>query len=1054
METYSFTIYNASAGSGKTYTLTKEYLKILLLAKTSDAYKKILAITFTNKAVEEMKTRVVTSLFEFSKENTAEEKLSLLYDVARETKLSIAVIKQKSAAIITSIIHNYTAFGISTIDKFTHKVIRSFAQDLNLPANFEVALDTDSLLQEAVDVVISKVGEDENLTSLLVDFTKTKTDDDKNWDISRELFEVSKLITNENNSEKIAAFKEKKFTDFANIKKIVHAKIEEISQICIDLANDNLQKINQNSSVDSFFKKYVPNYFQRISSGNLSINTTPIKYLDGEKSRYSAKVSAFDKNWIDENAHTILNDIYTINQQIGKIQFYNAFLQNINPLSLLNTIQLEFKKIQEEQNVLSISDFNSIIHNQIKEQPAPFIYERLGEKYRHYFIDEFQDTSVLQWQNLVPLINNALSSEEYGIKGTLMLVGDPKQAIYRWRGGKAEQFIALSKNENPFSNKDKWVEDLKTNYRSYSEIIEFNNSFFNYLSSKFENEDYADLYKNHSYQKVTNKKGGCVSISFIENTEPNEIFEDETSGYSYKTQQYLQKTIETIQYVKANGFSYKDIVVLTRKKKHGIALANFLTENAIPVITSETLLIQNATEVKLIIAVLRFLTNNKDLESKSFMLYYVAKYNQNKQEIHDFIAQHIQATESKLEKVLQQLNIPISFTYCKTKALYEMVEIIVQSFLQEKANTAYVHYFQDLVLEKESKTQLGVADFLNYWDTKGFQKSIPTPNGIDAVQIMTIHKAKGLEFPVVIYPFAEESLAGNTNDKMWIDFDDTDVIDFPNALVNLKKDVVNYGERAEQQYFQKSQEDLLDTINVLYVALTRAEEQLYIISNKIQNKEGFNQNNLAYFFIEYLQLQNKFSNEETVFQIGNSKRISVPKKTINNNKNITVVPQKLERNKIKIAKQEALLWNTTQAEAINYGVVIHEILAWIYSYKDVAQATQKAIQKGLITENQSETVIKTLNEVVQNKLLQDFFNTTGLVYNERTMVDSIYGNSKPDKVVVNGNKALLLDYKTGEKKPSHEKQLLQYQEILTKMNLVVEKKVLVYIGETIEIITL
>lgn len=1061
MKTHSFTIYNASAGSGKTYTLTKEYLKILLLAKQDDIYKRILAITFTNKAVEEMKTRIVDSLFAFSKDKIDDSKLNLFQDLAQETNLSIATIRDKSKAIIKSIIHNYTTFGISTIDKFTHRVIRSFAQDLDLPSNFEVILDTDTLLQEAVDLVIAKVGEDKKLTQLLVDFTKTKTDDDKNWDISSELFEISKLITNENHTDKIEAFQEKSLDDFNSLKNILYTKIEGIENQCIAIATQNKEQIDSNISTSSFYSSYVPKFLDKIKNGQLTINTTIIKYLDGEKNRYSSKVSEFDKNWIDAHAKTILNDILLINQLVGKTQFYIAFLQNINPLSLLNIIQIEFKKIQEEQNILSISNFNKIIQNHIQDQPAPFIYERLGEKYRHYFIDEFQDTSVLQWQNLIPLIDNALASEENNIKGTLMLVGDPKQSIYRWRGGKAEQFIALSKennpndaNQNPFSNKDKKVTDLETNFRSYSEIINFNNSFFKYLSSKFQDEDYTALYQNHSFQKANSKKGGYINISFIENENSNEDLEKDNLEYPYKIQQYLDKTLETIHQVKAKGFAYKDMVVLIRKTKYGIALANFLTANHVPILTSETLLIQNATEVKLIIAVLRFLNNNKDLESKAFMLYYIAQYNQNKQPIHDFITQHILKTTSELETILQQLNIPISFYYCQTKALYETVEIIVNAFLKEKANTSYVQYFQDLVLEKESKTQTGIDAFLEYWDKIGFQKSIPTPEGIDAVKIMTIHKAKGLEFPVVIFPFAEENLNANNSDKIWVDFDDDDAVNFPKALVNLKKDVAHYGTHAEEQYFQKNQEDLLDIINVLYVALTRAEEQLYIISHKKETKKGYSQNSTSYFWIEFLQLQNLFSDNKNTFEIGHSNRISPKQEIKHNSRNITVVSEKLTASQIKITKREALLWNTNQEETLQYGTVLHEILSWINSYKDIDNVTEKAIQKGLITQNQETAIIKVLNQIVQHKQLQSFFNELGTVYNEQTIVDSVYGNIKPDRVVVQNNEAFLLDYKTGKHSSSHIVQLNQYAEVLTRMNLIVTKKVLVYIGKTIEVITL
>jgi ATP-dependent exoDNAse (exonuclease V) beta subunit len=499
MKTTAFTIYDASAGSGKTYTLTKEYLKILFLAKNDDAYRKILAITFTNKAVEEMKTRIVSSLYQFSLDNTSEKAMELLKDVASETKLSIATLKDKSKAIIKNIIHNYAAFDISTIDKFTHKVIRTFAQDLNLPPNFEVSLETDSLLQEAIDLVISKAGDDPNLTKLLIEFSKEKTDDDKNWDISAELLKVAQLITNENNSEEIKELSEKSIDDFGIVKKKLQEEIKQLKLDCKAIAQSVLDSIDGNGvSRKSFYRSLVPNFLEKIVDDKIAINETVIKYLDGSESGYSKTVPQSDKDFIDEKASEILASVLTINEKVGKISMYEAFLQNLNPLSLLNTIYQEFKQIQEEQNLVSISDFNKIIYNEIQNQPAPFIYERLGEKYRHYFIDEFQDTSVMQWQNLIPLIDNALSGQDdFGQQGTLMLVGDPKQAIYRWRGGKAEQFIDLAKEDkkhNPFSNKDKETLRLGTNYRSYSEVIQFNNAFFKQLSDKFENPDYKNLY--------------------------------------------------------------------------------------------------------------------------------------------------------------------------------------------------------------------------------------------------------------------------------------------------------------------------------------------------------------------------------------------------------------------------------------------------------------------------------------------------------------------------------------------------------------------------------
>lgn len=1062
MNTPAFSLYDASAGSGKTYTLTKEYLKILFNSPTNDAYKKILAITFTNKAVEEMKSRIIENLYDFSKDNTSEKAMFLLKEISKETGLSVATIKDKAKAIIKNLIHNYTAFGISTIDKFTHKVIRAFAQDLNLPVNFEVSLDTDALLQEAVDLVISKVGEEKILTNLLIEFTKNKTDEDKNWDISKELFEVSKLITNENNANELTQFEDRTFDDFSQIKKVLNERIAFFQEQNSDFANQCFQILSDNGiDLKSFSRSTFPNHINKIKEGNLESKDFS-KYVHFED--IAINKTAKDISAIESVAGDLLGFLQKCYYNCSKISFYQAFLQNINPLSLLNTIHLEFKNIQKEKNILSISDFNKIIFNEIQDQPAPFIYERMGEKYRHFFIDEFQDTSIMQWKNLIPLIDNAVSGEENGVKGTLMLVGDPKQSIYRWRGGKAEQFIKLSKTDNPndldespFSNKEKEVFRLGTNYRSYSEIISFNNHFFAHLSSKFSNEDYTDLYLNHSHQEINSKLGGYVNLSFIEvpKDENEEFFTeyDEDNVYSAKTKYYLSKTLETIYNVIDKGFQFRDIVLLTRKKSDGVALANFLTENQIPILSSETLLIQNATEVKLIISLLRYLKSNKDQESKAYVLYYIAKNLQNDYSTHDFIALTKDLPENELEAFLKKMNISISFQNCRKKSLYEAVEIIVDVFIQEKTNTSYVQYFLDLVLERDSKLQSSVSDFLEYWEKTGFQKSIPSPEGNNAIRIMTIHKSKGLEFPVVIYPFAEESFSAPKRNKIWVDFDEDEEIEFPKALVNSKKEVVDYGKKAKEIYETKSQEEVLDTINVLYVALTRAEEQLYVISNHLLNKNGL-PDNLSSYFIEYLQNIGMYDETKLEYEFGNPEKLSAGKHEIKEQKIISLVKEKISSSSIKIAQREALMWNTDQQQAIEFGNILHEIMSYIVTKEDSNFAIQKAIENGLITISQQELFQDKVEQVISNNDLVNFFNGKGVVYNEETILKNGYKNLKPDRVVVSNNEVYLLDYKTGEKDQKHQNQINEYAFVLQEMNYTIAKKALVYIGEKIEVVLL
>ena len=1054
MQKPAFSIYDASAGSGKTYTLVKEYLKIILMSKKPDAYRNILAITFTNKAVYEMKSRVVESLSEFSKDNPSEKAMQLMRDIQLETGLNVIAIGTKAKSIIKHLIHNYAAFDISTIDKFTHKVIRAFAHDLNLPITFEVSLDTESLLTEAVDAIIAEAGNDDQLTKLLVDFTMEKTDDDKSWDVSFDIMETGKMILNENYREEIKYFNHKKIEDFIQIKDKLKKLCEDLKPESCELANSALRLIQDNGIDEkSFSAGHFPNHLRSLADG---------KFNPKNKSYHVFEDIKINKNSTDkESIETLIPELLSILERVykihQKIDFYEAFLKNITPLSLLNTVSNELNKIQKEQGILSITEFNKLIFDQIQNQPAPFIYERLGEKYKHFFIDEFQDTSEMQWHNLIPLIDNSLSSEDLlGERGSLMIVGDPKQSIYRWRGGKAEQFIALSKDKNPFNNPDKKLFSLGTNWRSYSEIIAFNNDLFHFLSSEFLNEDYKDLYKNHSHQQENNQKGGYVNISFIPKAEKME-FSAETSNEENLTKEelYLEAVLKTIYKVKQNGFKNKDIVILTRKKAHGIQVANYLTENEIPILSSESLLLGASSEVQSIIAILGYLKNNNDLQSKANFLYYIA-LQQDNLTIHDFIAEGMtQSNELDFQNWLLQNNIDFSFTTIRKKSLYEATEIIISKIIPIKKRNAYVQFFLDLVLEHDLKKHAGITDFLHYWSNNSEKLSIPSPDGNDAVRIMTIHKSKGLEFSVVIFPFADENYSLGPKEKIWLNADEKQ-FGLTKVLVDKSNNVANYGEDAAVTFNQKKQEELLDDINVLYVALTRAKEQLYIISRmQTPNKEKQYPNNMASFFIRFLEDKGDFMENKMEYEFGTPEKLSETKEIIDETETIPQILSVLNPKKIKIAQRESLMWNTKQQKAIEYGNIIHEILSFIKTKEDINLALTKAIENGLIVSSQKEEVKKTIQEIITHDALESFFSNEHKILNEKTIIQKVGTVIKPDRMVLsNNNEIYLLDYKTGLHQSKHTQQIENYQNAIEKMGFKVTKKVLVYIGETINVVNL
>ena len=509
MKDSPFKIYNASAGSGKTYTLVKEYLKIILSSPKS--YKQILAITFTNKAVNEMKHRILGSLFDFGQTTNLNEPSEMFRAISKELRIDSDTLQKKSKATLKDVLHNYAFFDISTIDKFTHRLIRTFAKDLNLPQNFEVVMDNDMLLSEAVAKLIDKAGRDEQLTKILIDFALEKIDDNKSWDIAFDLIAIGKLLFNENHSWHLQKLIDKDVPAFLELKKIIIEKTTSLKKEITASAKEALSLIEFNGLLfNDFTASYFPKFMFKISGGDLDIDfNAGWKNNFETNALYSKSCLQGTKATLDALQPELIVLFNAIKNNLYDYLFLKNAYTNIVPLTVLNSIQQEIKALLKERDQLSISEFNTIISNEIKHQPAPFIYERLGEKYRHYFIDEFQDTSVMQWHNLIPLIANALASEE----GSLFLVGDVKQAIYRWRGGKAEQFMNLvNRATNPFVTAPE-IELLPKNYRSYSEVIKFNNDFFT-TTSLFLNDDiYRSLFEEGNKQDHNSKEGGLVEIT-------------------------------------------------------------------------------------------------------------------------------------------------------------------------------------------------------------------------------------------------------------------------------------------------------------------------------------------------------------------------------------------------------------------------------------------------------------------------------------------------------------------------------------------------------------
>jgi ATP-dependent exoDNAse (exonuclease V) beta subunit len=1031
---YPFKIYNASAGSGKTHTLTKEYLKIVLSAPGS--FGQILAITFTNKAVNEMKERILNSLHEFSTTDTIEGASVLFVELMSELDLDINTLRGKAKKTIKEILHNYGFFDISTIDKFTHRLIRTFAKDLKIVQNFEVVLDTDLLLSEAVDKLLEKVGRDKALTKVLMDFALEKINDDKSWDVSFDLNKIGKLLFNETNAEHLKLIKDKNLTDFEELKKVITRHIKGYKQELVENASKALRLIQGNGLVTANFKSgFFPKFMIKIESGDIGLDFGAVWKQNIETEPLYTKSCPGDVKAILDGLHPQFVIIFKkIEAVFHQMLFLINIYKNLVPLTVLNAIQKEVKEIQKEKGQLSISEFNTIISNEIRNQPAPFIYERLGEKYRHYFIDEFQDTSELQWNNLVPLIGNALEGEDnQGNTGSLFLVGDAKQAIYRWRGGKAEQFLSLiNEITNPFVISPKTY-DLPSNYRSHEEIIKFNNDFFTLTSPLLNNQLYHDLFEKGNQQKSNKKKEGLVQLTFLE------IEEDQDLDLLY-----CEEVLKTIQSILQKAYSYNDIAILVRDNKHGIILADFLSEKKVPIISPDSLLISNNKKVQFLINLLLYNNHQDNLEATYNILYFLSGEQENK---HSLISTHLK----ELEKFLKE-TYDFDISVLNQKSVYDGLELAIKQFHLIDDSDAYLTFLLDLVLEVEQKEGAGVHVFLSYWEKKKNKHSITAPNNMNAIKIMSIHKSKGLEFPIVIFPFANSNIYKEIDPKLWLKVDKTEYNDFKEVLISKKKEVVDYNETAAIAFDNEQHKLELDAFNILYVSLTRAERALYIITQK--DHASIKSNRKTHYsdlFIHYLKEKNLWNDSKPIYTFGSLNPNNSIEKNSAIEKDIPYQYTNKENPNFSIMTKAGLLWDTEQEAALSKGNLIHHIMGLIETKEDIDHVFIDLEQKGFINKAEVDNLKTKIQQVINHNDLEKYFLKGVVIKNEKDIITGKGEILRPDRIVITANRATIIDYKTGKENSAYKEQLNSYADALETMGYEIEKKIITYINNDIKI---
>ncbi len=1030
MANQAFKIVNAAAGAGKTFSLVKHYLLLLLKSNNPYAYQHILALTFTNKAVAEMKGRLLKTLWALAHE--PEKAPEMCQALLEALPISQKQLQEKSLLILRKIFKDYGRFEVITLDKLTYSLVRTFAKDLKLPYQFEVVLQEEELLRHMLQRMMDEIGSNTELTQTLLGFSQFKMAHDKNWDVEKELFEMARSLLKENDRNAVEAVQQLEGETWFALKQQFSTQLKALEARLVEQAQHTLNEIEKHGlTPDDFYQKLLHKHFQKIVDKEFEgrFNNQLGLAIQGQKPLYKKSTPQSSIEKIEALRSFFEEQYETSYRLIGQWMLGQAILKQWIPMSLLRAMEQRLNALQQEEQKMLLGQFNTRISKVVQEQPVPFIYERLGAQYRHFFIDEFQDTSVLQWQNLVPLIGNALESETAaGEQGSLFLVGDPKQAIYRWRGGNNEQFLALLNKNTPFQLSPT-VEVLSHNYRSLDELIHFNNRFFKTALKHLSSPALKTLYEDSAQQLPTDKKGGLVSVSFI----PKKLKKEEAIPL------YVEQTLDRIKKTRAAGYKHKDIALLVRTGDQAKALGNALLEEGIPFLSQETLFLAEAANVQFLIQLLQLCLTPQERRLKKGLLDYVWQYGC-EQEIsyHSFMETHLDLGTTSFFKALNQgFDSTFNFSDFKKYSLHEAVLYALSTFSFLKSQDAFMLYFLEHVFEYSQQYGGNIAAFLTHWERVSDTLKMAQPEGEDALQIMTIHKAKGLEFPVVILPFLDREMHSKLALSTWFPLNDSPFSELPWAYLPFSKKTQEYGLLGSAFYDWQRQAQEADALNVLYVALTRAKEQLHVVTKNTDSAIK----TFALLFKEFATLEGHEVKDNSTFSWGASNHKAEKREAIS--------VQNVLHMSNSLKWKEKLI--TPQIDRVPFGkspqqrgLLLHRLMEKIdIATPEEIVAAEPQLQEPTLAEERG-SYIRLLEQICQHPKLKNYYNTQASVHCEQEILVPTQPTLRPDRLVMHSDHTALIDYKTGAPKDEDIHQMNAYAEALENMGIIKIRKYLVY----------
>ena len=1046
------TVYKASAGSGKTFTLATEYIK--LVVENPQSYRNILAVTFTNKATEEMKMRILSQLYGIWKQ--LPDSANYMRVICEKTGQSEAFVSERAGIALRNLLHNYNYFRVETIDTFFQAVLRNLARELDLTANLRIELNDTQVEELAVDHLIEDLHTTDVILQWLLKYIMENISDDKSWNVIGQIKNFGKTIFRDH---------------YKNVSNILREKMEEpgffdryttqlreLRQTAMDrmkqLADEFFKIIrSEGLAIDDFSygKAGICGFFLKLQEGNFDESVVGKRVTDslGEPEKWCKKTHP-RRELIYSLADSTLGQILrtTMEERPKQWEIYQSAdltLRHLSQLRLLGSIEKKVRELNESANRFLLSDTQQLLHALIDGSDTPFIFEKIGTQLQHVMIDEFQDTSTVQWQNFKVLLSEAMSKE--GTEN--LIVGDVKQSIYRWRSG---DWRLLNDIQTQFPSPEAQLDirTLSTNYRSERHVIEFNNAFFR-TAAKLEYLTLQDDPEATALQRAYTD----VEQSVPDNLDNNGLINIQlltADDYQEKT---FARMANIVSELCDKGVRPSEIAILVRMNANIPLIADYFTKHLpdIRIVSDEAFRLDASVAVNLLVEALHFITHPNDILAKANIakLYQCYVLGNNTED------NELLLSTNPLDEQLPEAYIN-HFEELMKLSLYELTERLYTLFELNRleGQSAYLCAFYDQLLTFTSENATGIDAFIAEWEETLCAKTIQSDE-INGIRLISIHKSKGLEFAHVIIPFCDWQLEKQGN-ILWCQPDEAPFNELPIVPVDYSQKQMK-GTIYEDDYQHEHLQNTVDNLNLLYVAFTRASQSLFVIGKR-------NAKNSRSMLIEQvLPLIAEEKSEAALSGVDNENEpmefswgtlmpkedkghqkeshnpflqkttpVSIDINTFDN----PVSFRQSNRSKDFISEQDEESDEQQQRQYIQTGSILHQIFSTIRTSADIDGALKRLQLEGILYDEQvtAEKILSMLRKRLQNARVSDWFSDRWTLFNECTILSVENGEvieRRPDRVMTDGKEWVVVDFKFGSQKNEYLDQVREYMQLLADM---------------------